>query len=404
MNRMIQGVLTLVIGASTALPATPAAAQGRVINPAVLRSAATRAPSLRERQAILPSLQVFRSTRMPLRIPTEDVLKLAQDAAMEGWKPLTNGATKGGPAAFRVGNTTSIVVRAADDYLYIADVDLTKIDGPIDSGLWRYMGAMSATEPYCAADYHGQTAACTWLDAQDKRVKWGMIDNDTMSIIEEDAPKTNVMPSLYGPSEQIDGKIGSASCENIPKITNSARFFLLEGTTLWSASRKTLTVRKSGTCAPGLGLNWGPNVLPGSDWGEIGTGFQSNATCSTDRCVAIRNNKIVSWPQSTKGDGPGGYSYQISDFKLVLPGGPSPTAPITLTFPSYRSVMIARNTAGRLYWFGTNSSSQGWTDEGGVAAKDSAIACVAQNEQPVCFIQGPDGRIYYKKLPTKFGL
>ncbi|QLQ12226.1 MAG: hypothetical protein HZY74_01560 [Brevundimonas sp.] len=45
-----------------------------------------------------------------------------------------------------------------------------------------------------------------------------------------------------------------------------------------------------------------------------------------------------------------------------------------------------------------------WVSEGGAARDGSGISCVAVNEQPICFIQGPDGRIYRKAFATASGL
>lgn len=80
---------------------------------------------------------------------------------------------------------------------------------------------------------------------------------------------------------------------------------------------------------------------------------------------------------------------------------PSLQAPTLVRLKGGSLVTVMRGGNGHIYRHGDTGS---WVDEGGAAREKSQIACVANNEQPLCFIQAIDGRIYWKKFGTAAGL
>jgi hypothetical protein len=69
-------------------------------------------------------------------------------------------------------------------------------------------------------------------------------------------------------------------------------------------------------------------------------------------------------------------------------------------------IAVVRGNNGRIYQARQSGSAAfgAWRDEGGSARVGSNISCLAINEQPICFIQGSDGRIWFKRFATESGL
>jgi len=78
-------------------------------------------------------------------------------------------------------------------------------------------------------------------------------------------------------------------------------------------------------------------------------------------------------------------------------------APAPLLFSEDKQV-FARSKNGHLYRWRVNAVASQWEDMGGDTKPGASINCRANNEQPMCFIQGSDGKVYWRKFDSPAGL
>ena len=331
---------------------------------------------------------------------------VAADAeAMKGWTVLTHGGTLGGPSVFRMSDGTAhIMVRAQDGAFYLSDINGSNPGGPTDSNSWNKMPIVSTSDAQC--DGGQDSALCGYL-GQNGQAMLALLERDasgqyTSTYTDTGGSNAGAPPSLsplwVNMVASLSDVLGFGSAAEYQ--WNLSRQFVWDGkTTLWIReinTRQAIDPPNSPVedlSAPGSIFS--DNVEPG--WHKSRISNAAPVSCDADNCALAYGNAVAYYHQD----------YLFTPNVILapmlspnVPGGPTiATAPVLLRTKSNISVTVVRNKQGRLYWR-TNGD---WTAEGGAATEKSEISCLVDNEWPVCFIQGPDKRIYWKKFGTSAG-
>lgn len=319
--------------------------------------------------------------------------------SMDGWTALTNGATQGGASVVRLkDNRTLVIVRAGDGKLYEAQIDPAN-PGTLPASAWRATGIAAGSEPHCEANgqeagyfcaYTGPngSARATWIEATWKSSEKELGGSGA-------GARPTVTPGPY--------------THYVPTVTSFTSVHTEAYTLLvWDGADGLWRYRAFDTnYTSGFGASAPESQLPADEqgWKRIAGNFGSPLGCASRIGSAVRC-AVVS------GGGIGSINLtQLNPDNIVgksltkpVPGGTSKTAPALVYTQGGQLVYVVRNATGRLYRQLGGNPSADWVDEGGSARQGSNISCTAVNEQPVCFIQGPDGRIWWKRMGTASGL
>ena len=334
-------------------------------------------------------------------VPWAAVSAMLDQAAMKGWTPLTNGATLGGAAVLRTGkNVVRVVVRAQDGRLYMTSIDGTNPGGQT--------GQTATSEPFCEASAFAtsQEMLCGFLGAGGSaKVAWFNADYSAAAVDlgGHDAgarPTVAPAPQNYICNCAVDGQYSDTKAT----VDLHAEYVWDGGTRLFV--RHTGTHSVYGWGSPTTITNLAEVFEPGSSgWRQVAGTFASPIGCDDQylggswvvNCAVTAGTSLA--------------TFRLADLSVTKPvgmtiGKPAPvalsnrTAPLLMQTKGYTPVVIARGVNGRIY----RQVGGQWFDEGGAARDRAQISCISNNEQPTCFIQGPDGRIWWKKLGTAAGL
>ncbi|MCP3734653.1 hypothetical protein M9979_07185 [Sphingomonas sp. RP10(2022)] len=308
---------------------------------------------------------------------------------MTGWTALTNGATKGGASVVRLpGGGGQIIVRGADDGLYVAPVELAQPGGPIDAAAWRSLGATATSEANCRVAGFGYMFGCAWLGTNGNAVYAFLSAN----------PSGTAAESYDLGGSKADGRPALAALSITPGVglTRRVRMLVLGNETMFLRTQSTTgAVEQPNPLVP-----WGgaPGSVDDTGWTRMTGSFVTSAQCDADRCAYVRSGGLLGLGDPAN-EMPGAGA-------PPLPGGWSKTAPAPVRLASGKYAVIARSANGRIYRTVTDGGTSWtpWADEGGTVMASASVSCVAEGERPLCFAQGLDGRIYWKKLGTASGL
>jgi len=368
----------------------------------------------------------------PLRAPTEQELRQATGvetlqfqpaptiswgaiaainaSRMQGWIPVTVGAAFGGPSVVKLGTGHRLVIRAPDSQIYDAPIDVIGQSGPLPTSAWRLLVTSATSEPYCVADYVSPTAAyfCGYLAAGGSAAVARITDQNVGQTWALGGQNGGGRVTL-GPAPDISAGPDQLSVGmRLLVWDGAATLFRREFATvaykspngLYGAPFEVLLANERGWRAVG-----GAYLTP---IGCVRAGKPEFPMCAQGTISGVRMF-FDPWRSAALGGMPG--------TQVVTPPLPSPigrTAPELVTTASGKIIVVVRAADGTIYQSRQLGQSQPqqpsagyfgpWISEGGLAREGSGISCTAVNEQPICFIQATDGRIYRKAFAAASGL
>ena len=312
-------------------------------------------------------------------------------ADMTGWSARTVGATKGGGTLVQGEGRALLIARGADDYLYVTPIDPAG-QGQVASSAWAALSDKSASEPACVdyrSTWQGKThnnIVCAFLGTAGNARYRFLGDDGTKvgSSFEMDMGGKNAgaAPTLLRKPKINDGGFGSS---------HEYEFGV------WDGQSGLFTRTVGWFIAPGAG-----NAIGLTDWKKLQTPFTSAPGCADSICVTHdgARARIV----ELKGDG----SEPVEKATSPNLAGGLTGKPAVVALPNNTYAVVVRGLGGAVYQIfynsKTNAFSTAWKSEGGFIAKGATPSCIAVNVQPVCIIQGNDGRLYSKGLASSGGL
>lgn len=325
-------------------------------------------------------------------------------ALMQGWTPVTTGATLGGPSIVKLSTGHRLVVRAANSVLHDAPIDVVNQSVPLPGSAWRSLSITATSEPYCAAEiYSGEVNYfCGYLAS-----------GGSAQVARITGSGAGGYWSLGGSNGAGRVTIGSSPLQGYSSagmLDTAFRLIVWDGgTRLFARDYQT---SQAGNLAgqmsvaqetlPAAQQGW--KVLSGVSLTPVGCrrdGGGGWSICAQGTATGVR---LFSDPWSAEALG-GGVPPTFA-VTQPLPASMSRTAPEILYTASGVTVVVVRAQDGTIHQArkSGNANFGPWISEGGSAREGSGISCTAVNEQPICFIQGTDGRIYRKALSTASGL
>ena len=346
---------------------------------------------------------------------------------MTGWTALTQGATKGGAEVIApYSGQGYLLVRANDDGLYAAPINAANPSGPIATSAWSLIRSNVLGEADCQIS--GVTPGaftCATLETGGSAVVLDMMSGPSGIIIDEAynlggqnaGARPTLLPLAY---EMRDATFVKAT------VVPRTRLMVWDGQVgLFLHTQHANIIPKSVTLGGGIGGGmptgftdahfensktdpWLRAALPFPAVPACvkgGSGFVQVTICAwrslLDNQLAMTRQAIF-WQ-----DPPDAGAWKPVIGWPKLNGGVS-GAPELVALKSGRIAAVVRGNNGHIeqavYDVGSQKFIGSWKDEGGFAKAGSAISCTAAGEQPVCYIQGGDGRIWFKKLSAASGL
>jgi hypothetical protein len=318
-------------------------------------------------------------------------------ALMQGWTPVTTGATLGGPSIVKLSTGHRLVVRAANSVLHDAPIDVVNQSAPLPGSAWRSLSISATSEPYCVfEDYTAaQNYFCAYLTtggaAAVSRITGGGSGQSWPMGGSNGSGRVTMGGTPYS------GYVGSL-------LETGFSLLVWDGGTRLFARTYRLVAGPSVPAAE-QGLNQGWRALQGAYQGPVSCTIWAETgdvrICAQGTGTGVR---LLSEPWS-----PAALTGTLPPTLAVTQPTPGPiaaTPPEIVATPSHY-VVVVRGQDGAIHQArrprgGGNFGP--WISEGGSAREGSGISCTAVNEQPICFIQGTDGRIYRKALSTASGL
>lgn len=388
------------------------------------RPPSTGAPSNTVRAQRAPSAAAVRAAIPPAQLltfqlaPTPWVMASALVGDMGDWTPLTQGAPLGGASVLRLRDGSGrVVVRGADSYLYVAAIDLAEPGGPIAASAWVKTGAVAQSEPHCQPflipDSLGDML-CGYLGpGGSARLSFMNLAEGYGEMVDLGGQNAGFRPTvLANPNWHLAAPF--------PRLGSTGGLYRKYELIVWDGSVSAFRLYRETIQPP---IPGGPSDGPftpavtatevSGDWTKMDAFYPTPMAC------------LSIFPACAIGTTPGnirlvyaGLTDDLSDapvqtfFTPAVPGGLSlNVAPAYLDTASGGLVIVVRSNDGRIRQSILSANAAGtaliagpWIDEGGFTRSGSGISCVASNEQPTCFVQGADGRIYWKKLGTASGL
>lgn len=395
MRRTIQAALTLVLVlgsggqvlAQRATPATPpqvAPAPAAPVRP-VPR---TRAPAESPAQVIAPG--VFNLT------------------AMAGWTPIASDPVQGGVSVVQLPDGPwRLVARGADDRLRIAMFNSGSLPASIASGDWFVTDVVARSEPDCRSSSSSlvNSLVCAHLgDGGSAHVAFLRVgfNNHTqvMDAFELGGQGAGFRPTLLPSPLYFEGGDSAAGATVGSK---TIRYGLL----VWDGNLRSFRLQRHtrqigpvplGQFTPNYGAPFSLSPDVPDQWTLMASSYPTPFGCSNGPLCAIGSlTGAVRVVDVTTGEGSEGFA-QAPTQQFVLPpvpGGLSRNIAPELV----GSQVVVRSTSGRIYRAPFGSGGAGaWRDEGGSTRDGSGISCIDRQGGPVCFVQGSDGRIYWRVL------
>jgi hypothetical protein len=323
-------------------------------------------------------------------------------ALMQGWTPMTTGSTLGGPSIVKLPTGYRLVVRAANAGLHDAPIDVASQSVPLPASAWRQLVPTATSEPYCVPDFfsptfyfcgylaEGGSAAVARIGLENLGQTWAMGgSNGSGRVTLGPAPSVSVTPGQLATTLRLLVWDGSATLFRREYATVA---YLAPNGQFGTPTDTVLANERGWRVVDGAFL---------TSVGCVREGQPDLPICAQGTTSGVRLF-FDPWRSQSQGGMPTG--------QIVTPALPTPigrTAPELVTTSSGAIVVVVRAANGAIYQSrrAANGASFGpWISEGGSAREGSGISCTAVNEQPICFIQGTDGRIYRKALSTASGL
>ncbi len=364
------------------------------------RPPGARAATQQELQTVSPGLvaTIQTATIAPWAVAA------AASASMQGWTPITNGPALGGASVVRMSNDQAdIIVRAGQNKLYIASFSPSSVSGPLGGSAWRQTNVSVTSDPDCEIRPSRTNYACTFLgEGGAAFIAW--IDPTYSKVTPLGGHNGGARPALAPFPESFVVPANDPNYSNgVPLYFERATMFAWDGS-IQTWRRRWLAYIPStlGGSPPGF-----TEALPAE---EQGWKLTVSPTLTPMSCAVVGNamNCLV-------GSSNGVRMFDLYELNTAsgavlsqaLSAGIGTSTPVELVGTgSGAAIAVVRGNNGHIYQ-ARRSGAGGfgaWRDEGGAAKAGSNISCIATNEQPMCFIQGPDGRIYFKRLATESGL
>lgn len=370
------------------------------------------AGSLRRR--ISPGVAI---TLQPAALPFVVPLTLIGD--MSGWTALTNGAVVGGPSVVRLRTGEGrIVVRANDGHLYVAPISLLDPGGPIDGSAWVQIDETVQSEPNCQPFMKPDSSSdmlCGYLGPNGSvRLSLINLSNGHGQAIDLGGQNAGFRPTVLPDPESGALILPPASLiRSRPAAEKAAADYLFQKYEVltWDGAMASFRYRRKAVIKKpfegqltvydadeqAFDPQWS------SAWVKMASVYPSPFGCAhadPNRCAIgtlTDQVRVVGLAEpSAPADAP-----PLSFATKAAPNGLSLNiAPALVGLASGGLVVVARGKDGRIQSFANGA----WTDQGGSARDGSGLSCLANNEQPICFIQGYDGRVYWRKFAISAGL
>ena len=391
MRRTIQAVLTLVLvlgSGGQALAQRAPSAPPQQVTPAppapVRPSPRTRTPAEPQPRTIAPG-----------------ALNLV---AMTGWTSIASDPIQGGVSVVPVDGQWRLVARGADDRLRIATVNSANLPASIASGGWFVTDVVTRSEPDCrsASNVSSDALACSHLSDGGAaglvflRVGYNNL-YEVMQAFDLGGQGAGFRPTLIASPLHVEG---AESAAGATVGSRTIRFELL----VWDGNLRSFRLLRHtreigpiplGQYVPNYGapVRLSPSVP--DQWTAMALAYPTPFGCSDNAQCAIGGlNGAVRIVNVTAGEGAEGFAQAPAQQSVLppVPGGLSRNVAPELV----GSQVVVRNAAGRIYRAALGAGA--WQDAGGSARDGSGISCVDRQGGPVCFIQGADGRIYWRVM------
>jgi len=337
---------------------------------------------------------------------------------MTGWTALTQGATKGGAEVVTTGAGQGfLLVRANDDGLYAASVNAANPSGPLATSAWSLIRSGVAGEVDCVASALTPSAfTCATLAGGGSAEVLDIVAGTSGFAVDEaynlGGANAGARPTLLpGAYESRDA--ATVKADLVPRV----RLMVWDGNAGLFLRTQHATVFHANPFVPMGGNPHLQNVTTDA-WARAALPFSATPACKSASSAVIPivfcawrtllDNQLAMTRQTFFWQDPpdtGVWKPVMGWPKLA--GGVS-GAPELVVLKSGRLAAVVRGNDGHIKQAVYDTSTQKfigtWKDEGGYAMAGSAISCTAAGEQPVCTIQGGDGRIWAKKLSAASGL
>ncbi|HYC98582.1 hypothetical protein [Brevundimonas sp.] len=346
---------------------------------------------------------------------------ISEAFGMTGWSALTNGTTKGGAVIVRLRDGQGrIVVRAQDDSLNLATIDLLNPGGPLSGAAWVDTGLHAGSEPHCQALLDSESLgdmACLFVNRTSKSVNLYFLDPSghyASPSYELGGHNPGFRPTLlprvawWGDAPFVDSELMTTGYEALAWDG---------GVSGWRLSARFTQKYMEGA---GLGQSpWGPAVStqPGvpDQWTQMHGAYPTPLDCIEDNAEILcavgtltGQIRVIALQEADAGEYVSAAPVQRFVTSAVPNGLSINIAPSLIRLGSGHLVVTVRGEDGHIWQVrirpGYLNPVGPWIDEGGYTRAGSGISCIANNEEPTCFAQGMDGRIYWKKFATASGL
>ncbi len=371
-------------------------APGALRNALEQRPAGARNASQQEVQSINPALfgLILNQTVAPWIVSAGAAL-----AAMEGWTPLTNGPAMGGPSVVpQDGGQATVVVRAAENRLYLASFTPVSISGPLPSSEWKQTSLVVNSDVDCEkASGQGNRFACAYLGAGGAAFAVWMDNTAYSRIIPLGGQNGGARPALFHEPDTYVLPPSSSDGNTVPWLVDKLSAVTWDGGV--QTYRRHWLTHTSVTYPPGPPVEAYAPELQG--WKVLIGATVTPMSCSYFYCLVGSANgvRMFAAPSNSTTSG------AIMSPELAA-GVSNTTAPELVRTGSGAMIAVVRGNDGRIYQSRRSGTGafNAWRNEGGAARPGANISCLAINEQPICFIQGSDGRIWFKRFATESGL
>lgn len=406
--RLVAGLAAVFLTAAVA----PASAQapGRTVSPAVKMAPveqidikkfkATPPPANVDLKAATPKDRVLTMKLMPIvYLPA-----ITFTGDMKGWTAITNGATAGGASVVPIGaDQAKIFVRGKDNVVYTATVN-PGAPAPVDSASWSASNITANSEPRCNKSFGSASSdyTCVYLGpGGSARIAFIGVSGGGGSYEDLGGQNAGFAPTLVGDTQHYYGTNPDTKQTGLIE-----QFDLMT----WDGGIGSFRLTRLTFQPMGMG-GYGPvqQIVKSAPtgWVKMKGAHPTPYSCVDQICVigdTVNNLRLVDAATT------------MADFDAIPKGLGSSTAvpdglslksaPGLVRLGSGRMVAVVRAKSGKIYQsvIGNDRKFSAWKDEGGFAPDGTQISCVARKEQPVCYIQGGDGKIYAKALSTPGGL
>lgn len=295
----------------------------------------------------------------------------APENDMTGWTQFSEGAAKGGPSVVTAGGSTYVVARGGDDGLYRVVINPLAPLKLVPASSWKSLNVTATSEPNCYPLSPTSQYGCAWL-GPNGNAQYMIVDRNEVFDLggKFDARPAIAALTMKSQKEQIAWGIQAVA---------------MDGARLMKRSREIVYTDTSETPID-------------TGWEKLSVGSPASIQCDAGMCAWITNNAVgINNP----------FNIFPSKDAPPPPAGFSKTAPAPVRLQSGKYAVVVRGRDGHIYSTVTDGLFgpwRPWVDQGGTAMPGASIGCVANGEQPVCFVQALDGRLYWKKFATAAGL